>query len=69
MLPLNRFYLGNIKGVLLRYITINYFLLSWVGDLVYMDKTFDEARLGVDLLMRIYATSRLNKCSLVISAL
>ena len=43
MLPLNRFYLGNLKGVLLRSITINYFLFGWFGDLLYMDKTFDEA--------------------------
>lgn len=43
MLPLNRFYLGNLKGVLLRSITINYFLFGWFGDLLYMDKRFDEA--------------------------
>ncbi len=43
MLPLNRFYLGNLKGALLRSITINYFLFGWLGDLLYIDKTFDEA--------------------------
>ncbi len=43
MLPLNRFYLGNLKGVFLRSITINYILFGWFADLLYMDKTFDEA--------------------------
>lgn len=43
ILPLNRLYLGNLRGVFLRSITINYFLLGWIGDLLYMDKTFDEA--------------------------
>ena len=43
MLPLNRFYLGHTKGILTRSITINYMMMGWVGDLFYMDKTFDEA--------------------------
>lgn len=43
MLPLNRFYLGNLKGVLLRSVTVNYLLFGWLADLLYMDKTFDEA--------------------------
>lgn len=43
MLPLNRFYLGNLKGIFWRCITINYFLMGWLIDLAYMDKTFDEA--------------------------
>lgn len=43
MLPINRFYLSNLKGIFLRCITINYFLLGWFADLFYMDKTFDEA--------------------------
>lgn len=43
MLPINRWYLGNAKGWLGRSITANYMLFGWVGDLFYMDKTFDEA--------------------------
>lgn len=42
MLPINRFYLGNLKGIFLRSITINYFLFGWFADLLYIDKTFDE---------------------------
>ena len=43
ILPINRFYLGNLKGVFLRCITMNYFLFGWFIDLLYMNKTFDEA--------------------------
>lgn len=43
ILPINRFYLGNLKGVFLRFITMNYFLFGWFIDLLYMNKTFDEA--------------------------
>jgi hypothetical protein len=43
MFPLNRFYLGNLKGVFLRSITMNYMFFGWLADLLYMDKTFDEA--------------------------
>ncbi len=43
ILPLNRFYLGNLKGIFWRTITINYFWIGWVADLFYMDKRFDEA--------------------------
>lgn len=42
-LPINRWYLGNAKGWLGRSITANYMLFGWIGDLFYMDKTFDEA--------------------------
>lgn len=42
-LPINRWYLGNSKGWLGRSITANYMLFGWIGDLFYMDKTFDEA--------------------------
>lgn len=42
-LPINRWYLGNAKGWFWRSITVNYFLFGWLGDLFYMDKTFDEA--------------------------
>ncbi len=43
ILPINRWYLGNAKGAIGRSITANYFLMGWLGDLFYMDKTFDEA--------------------------
>lgn len=43
VLPINRFYLGNLKDVFLRCITMNYFLFGWFIDLLYMNKTFDEA--------------------------
>jgi len=43
MLPINRWYLGNAKGWFLRSITVNYFFFGWIGDLLYMDKIFDEA--------------------------
>ena len=43
ILPLNRFYLGNLKGVFLRSISCNYFMIGWLIDLLYMDKAFDEA--------------------------
>ena len=43
ILPINRFYLGNLKGAFLRCITMNYFLFGWFIDLLYMNKTFDEA--------------------------
>lgn len=42
-LPINRLYLGVLRGIFLRCITINYFLFGWVADLFYMDKVFDEA--------------------------
>jgi TM2 domain-containing membrane protein YozV len=42
-IPINRFYLGLTKGIFLRTITLNYFLIgAWI-DLFFMDKTFDEA--------------------------
>ena len=43
VLPINRWYLGDAKGAIGRSITANYFLMGWLGDLLYMDKTFDEA--------------------------
>lgn len=43
ILPLNRFYIGNLKGIFWRAITLNYFWIGWVADLFYMDKRFDEA--------------------------
>ena len=43
ILPINRFYLGNLKGMFLRCITMSYFLFGWFIDLLYMNKTFDEA--------------------------
>lgn len=41
--PINRWYLGNMKGTVARSLTVNYMLFGWVQDLFYMDKTFDEA--------------------------
>ena len=43
ILPLNRYYLGNPKGIVGRSITCNYLFMGWFDDLLYMDKTFDEA--------------------------
>ncbi len=43
ILPINRWYLGNGKGAIGRSISANYLLMGWLGDLFYMDKTFDEA--------------------------
>lgn len=43
MLPLNRFYIGNLKGAFWRCITVNYFFIGWLADFAYMDKVFDEA--------------------------
>ncbi len=43
ILPLNRYYLGNSNGVVGRSITCNYLFMGWFGDMLYMDKTFDEA--------------------------
>jgi hypothetical protein len=43
MFPINRWYLGNAKGAFGRSITANYFFIGWIGDMLYMDKTFDEA--------------------------
>lgn len=43
ILPLNRFYLGDMEGTFLRSITANYMLIGWIKDFMYMDKTFDEA--------------------------
>lgn len=43
ILPINRWYLGNFNGAILRSITVNYFFIGWLTDLMYMDKTFDEA--------------------------
>jgi len=43
MFPLNRFYIGNLKGVFLRSISLNYALIGWILDMFYMDKSFDEA--------------------------
>lgn len=41
--PINRFYIGNTKGIILRSISCNLLMFGWIGDLMYMDKTFDEA--------------------------
>lgn len=43
ILPINRWYLGNAKGAFWRSVSANYFFLGWIGDMLYMDKTFDEA--------------------------
>lgn len=40
--PINRIYLGE-KGVILRFLTLNYFYFGAIVDLFYMDKRFDEA--------------------------
>ncbi len=41
--PINRFYIGNTRGIFWRCITLNYCVMGWIPDLLYMDKTFDEA--------------------------
>ncbi len=41
-IPINRFYLGLTKGLFLRTITLNYFLVGAWTDLLFMNKTFDE---------------------------
>ena len=41
--PINRFYIGKTEGIIWRSITGNFAVIGWVGDLLYMDKTFDEA--------------------------
>lgn len=43
VLPINRWYLGNATGTFWRSVTANYLLMGWIGDMLYMDKTFDEA--------------------------
>ena len=43
ILPINRWYLVKGKGAIGRSISANYSLMGWLGDLFYMDKTFDEA--------------------------
>ena len=43
ILPINRWYLGNAKCAIGRSISANYLLMGWIGDMLYMDKTFDEA--------------------------
>jgi hypothetical protein len=43
ILPINRWYLGNAKGWFWRSVTCNYLFFGWIADLMYMDKTFDEA--------------------------
>lgn len=43
ILPINRWYLGNAQGAFWRSVTANYFLIGWLVDLMYMNKTFDEA--------------------------
>jgi len=43
ILPINRWYLGNAEGALWRSVSANYLLMGWIGDMLYMDKTFDEA--------------------------
>jgi hypothetical protein len=40
--PINRIYLGE-KGVVLRFLTLNYFYFGAIADLFYMNKRFDEA--------------------------
>lgn len=42
MLPVNRFYLGEKVGFW-RIVTMNYFYMGVIADLLYMDKRFDEA--------------------------
>lgn len=42
ILPINRWYLGNGKGAIGRSISANYLLMGWLGDLFYMDKTFEK---------------------------
>lgn len=42
LFPINRIYLGE-KGILLRFLTMNYFYVGAIADLFYMDKRFDEA--------------------------
>ena len=42
-IPVNRFYIGNTKGIFIRTITLNYFFFGAWADLLYMDKAFDEA--------------------------
>jgi hypothetical protein len=37
------FYIGNTKGIILRSISCNLLMFGWIDDLLYMDKTFDEA--------------------------
>ena len=41
--PINRFYIGDTKGIVLRGCTLNLVTIGWFKDLFYMDKTFDEA--------------------------
>ena len=41
--PINRFYIGKTGSVILRSLTMNLFFIGWLGDLLYMDKAFDEA--------------------------
>lgn len=36
--PINRFYIGNTKGIILRSISCNLLMFGWIGDLMYMDK-------------------------------
>ncbi len=40
--PINRFYIGRTKGIILRSCTFNLFFFGWFIDLFYMDKVFDE---------------------------
>lgn len=40
--PINRFYIGRTKGIILRSCTFNLFFFGWFLDLFYMDKVFDE---------------------------
>lgn len=42
LLPINRFYLGE-KVTVMRIITMNYFYIGVMADLLYADKRFDEA--------------------------
>ena len=42
ILPINRWYLGNAKGAIGRSITVNYFLMGWLGDLFSMNKALDQ---------------------------
>lgn len=41
--PINMFYIGKTKGIILRSISCNLLMFGWIDDLLYMDKTFDEA--------------------------
>lgn len=43
IVPLNRFYIGNLKGIFWRTLTLNYMMTGWAAGLFYMNKAFEEA--------------------------